>query len=70
MKKIILKEEINKSIEKSKYFEIIAAMYCYATNAEPEAGKKIIKNMFDNSIEDFEKKLSTIDNNSDKNKNS
>ena len=70
MKKIILKEEINKSIEKSKYFEIVAAMYCYANNLDHEAGKKIIRNMFDNSIKDFEKKMITIDNNSDKNKNS
>lgn len=70
MKKTILNEEINKRIEKLNYFNIVAAMYCYATNSEPEAGKKIIRNMFDNSIEDFGKKLSTIDNNIDKEKSS
>ena len=70
MKKIILKEELNKNIEKLNYFDIVAAIYCYATNTEAEAGKKIVQSMFDKSISDFEKKLSTIDNNSDKNKNS
>lgn len=70
MKKLIFKEEINKSIEKSNYVNIIAALYCHATNMEPEAGKKIIENMFNNSIEDFEKKLSTIDSTIDKEKSS
>ena len=70
MKNVVFKEELKKSVESLNYFDIIAALYCHATNSDVEAGKKIVKSMFDNSIENIEKKLSTIDSIKDQDKSS
>lgn len=61
MKKVLLKEEIEKYLKETDCLELLSALYSHATNYEIEASKKIVESMFNKSIDGIEKKLGTID---------
>jgi len=59
------KKELNNIVEKNNYINLLTAIYCYSTKTDVDAGKKVIGEMFNKSIEDLEKKLTAINNNID-----
>jgi hypothetical protein len=62
MKKIDLKENINKKIEENKYRELLAALMSSIYDIKTKDSKKIIDKMFVDSVENLEKKVSVISN--------
>lgn len=65
-KSVKLKEEVLKVMDSNNIKYIIAAALSEKTKVDPKDSLKLVENMFNNSIEDLEKQLASINNNIDK----